>query len=179
MSAQFRHGVIICSCGYRTVRCSCCPDKQTFKANICLSCQAAMQQPNIVSKAISALTAEAERLYGTGRHLYPNDPINNRAGYAMVPRVFLEANDKESILLQVGCDWYYWARRADYAHWRELDNWEPWRMGAEQKCHDCQQPTRTGYISLPLGVLLCDACYPELCLAKEAQCSKTELSSGG
>lgn len=176
---EFRHGTIVCSCGYRTTRCDCCPDTITVRPNICLNCQTAMTSPNVIPKAIEALTAEASRLLPTDQCLWPSDPNNRRAGYRISPREFLDAKDKEGLLVQTGCDWFYWARRANVALWRELDNWQDWRLGFAEPCFDCKQAITAGVISFPLGVLLCYPCKDALDSAKEAQCSKPEPSSGG
>jgi hypothetical protein len=173
---QERHGTIVCSCGFRTKRCDCCPNMILVRPNICLNCQTAMSSPNIVPKAIEALTAEANRLYYTDQFLWPSDPNNHRAGYAITPREFLDARDKEGILLHTGCDWFYWARRADIARWRELDNWQDWRLGYAEECYGCKDSITAGVISMPLGVLLCYPCKDTLDRTKEVQCSTQEPS---
>jgi hypothetical protein len=175
---EFRHGTIVCSCGYRTLRCDCCPDTINFRPNICLSCQTAMTSPNVIRKAIEALTAEANRLYHSDQLLWPNDPNNHVAGFRISPREFLDDRDKHALLVRTGCDWFYWARRTDVAFWRELDNWQEWRLDGQEDCYDCKASIQFGYISFPLGILLCLSCKEALNRAKEAQCRKTESSSG-
>jgi hypothetical protein len=175
---QFRHGTIVCSCGFRTTRCACCPTKMYLKPNICLSCQTALVTPNVVPQAIAALTMEAERLRLTDQYLYPNDPNNRRSGAAISPMTFLEVKDKHALLLETGCDWFYWSRRWQMSVWRELDNWQPWRFETQENCADCRAALLYGFISMPASVILCPGCKEVLDRAKEAQCRKIESSSG-
>jgi hypothetical protein len=170
---KFRHGIVKCSCGYKTQRCDCHPDTIVHAPNICLSCQEAMTSPNVTTLAVEAIEAEARRILHTGKCLFPTDPRQCRSGERISPVMFLDARDKLGLLLHTGCDWYYWARRAKIARWREIPDWQVWIPGGATRCFDCGNECKEGYVNLPSGVFLCTNCKEVLDRSKETLCDST------